>query len=79
MDVSDNNCTCCIKSYTVAGDSKIINTTDISVDYNGGKYFYVNEGSADGHAVAGACVKFNINGKTYAAKTNAKGIAQKAL
>ena len=66
----------CLKVYTVADDTKIINNKDIAVDYNGGKYFTVNVVTADGIPVAGASVKFNINGKTTAVKTDGNGIAK---
>ena len=68
---------CCIKAYTVADDTKIINNNNIAVDYSGGKYFSVNVVTADGHAVAaGAEVKFTINGKTSTVKTDSSGIAK---
>ena len=66
----------CLKAYTVADDSKIINNKDISVDYAGGKYFSVNVVTDDGIAVAGASVKFNINGVTTTVKTNSNGVAK---
>ena len=67
----------CIKAYTLADDTKIINNNDISVDYDGGKYFSVKVVTADGHAVgAGAAVKFTINGKTSTVKTDKNGIAK---
>ena len=66
----------CLKAYTVADDSKIINNKDISVYYDGGKYFSVNVVTADGIPVVGASVKFNINGKTTPVQTDANGIAK---
>jgi hypothetical protein len=67
----------CLKVYTVADDTKIINNKDITVDYGSGSYFTVKVVTADGHAVgAGAVVKFTINGKTTTAITDAKGIAK---
>ena len=67
----------CLKVYTVADDTKIINNKDISVDYNGGKYFSVKVVTADGHAVgAGAKVTFTINKKTITVTTDKNGIAQ---
>ncbi len=66
----------CLKVYTVADDSEIINNKDISVDYDAGKYFSVKVLTADGHAVAGANVKFTINKKTTTVKTNSNGIAK---
>jgi hypothetical protein len=67
----------CLKVYTVADDSKIINNKDISVDYGSGSYFTVQAVTSDGHAVgSGAIVKFTINGKTTTAKTDSKGIAK---
>jgi hypothetical protein len=67
----------CLKVYTVADDSKIINNKDISVDYAGGNYFTAQVVTDDGHAVgAGAVVKFTINGKTTTTKTDSNGIAK---
>ena len=67
----------CLKAYTVADDSKIINNKNISVDYNGGKYFSVKVVTADGHAVgAGAKVTFTINKNTKTVKTDKNGIAK---
>ncbi len=67
----------CLKVYTVADDSKIINNENITVEYNSGKYFSVQVVTADGHAVgAGAVVNFTINGKTVSAVTDANGTAK---
>ena len=66
----------CLKAYTVADDSKIINNKDISVDYDGGKYFSVNVVTADGIPVVGAKVTFTINKKTKTVTTNKNGIAK---
>ena len=67
----------CLKVYTVADDTKIINNKDISVDYNGGKYFSVKVVTADGHVVgAGAKVTFTINKKTKTVTTDKNGIAK---
>jgi hypothetical protein len=76
-DLSLNNSMACLKVYTVADDTKIINNEDISVDYGGGKYFSVAVVTDDGHAVgAGEKVSFTINGKTTTVKTNGDGIAK---
>ena len=73
----DGGAIVCLKVYTVADDSKIINNKDISVDYGSGSYFTVQAVTSDGHAVgSGAIVKFTINGKTTTAKTDSKGIAK---
>ena len=66
----------CLKVYTVADDSKIINNENISVGYGGGKYFSVKVVTEEGIAVSGASVKFNINGVTKTVKTNSKGVAK---
>ena len=67
----------CLKVYTVADDSKIINNKDISVDYAGGKYFSVKVVTADSRvAVAGEKVTFTINKKTKTVTTNKNGIAK---
>jgi C1A family cysteine protease len=76
-DAYDLGYIACLKAYTVADDSKIINNKNIAVDYNGGKYFSVKVVTADGHAVgAGAKVTFTINKKTKTVKTNKNGIAK---
>ena len=76
-DITLENRTVCLKVYTVADDTRIINNADIAVDYAGGKYFSVNVVTADGHKVgSGVSVKFNIGGKTTTVKTNADGIAK---
>ena len=76
-DAYDLGYIACLKVYTVADDTKIINNKDISVDYNGGKYFSVKVVTADGHAVgAGAKVTFTINKKTITVTTDKNGIAQ---
>ena len=67
----------CLKVYTVADDSKIINNENVTVDYGSGSYFTVQVVTADGHAVgAGAVVNITINGKTTTAITDAGGIAK---
>ena len=75
-DYATLNKTVCLKVYTLEDDSKIINNKNIAVDYSGGKYFSVNVVSGDGHPVAGASVKFNINGKTTTVETDSNGIAK---
>ena len=74
-DFSLNKSAACLKVYTVADDTKIINNNGITVDYDGGKYFSVKVGTADGHAVVGASVGFTINGKTVNTTTDSEGIA----
>ena len=66
----------CLKVYTVADDSKIINNENVTVDYGSGSYFTVQVVTADGIPVVGASVKFNINGKTTPVQTDANGIAK---
>ena len=67
----------CLKVYTVADDSKIINNENITVDYGSKSYFSVQVVTANGHAIGeGAAVKFTINGKTTTAITDADGIAK---
>ena len=67
----------CLKVYTVADDTKIINNENITVDYGSGSAFSVKVVTADGHAVgAGAAVNFTINGKTITAFTDADGVAK---
>ncbi|WP_407393713.1 C1 family peptidase [Methanobrevibacter sp.] len=76
-DAYDLGYIACLKAYTVADDSKIINNENIAVDYSSGSYFSVQVVTADGHVVgAGARVNFTINGKTTTVKTNSNGIAK---
>ena len=76
-DITLENKTVCLKVYTVKDDTKMINNKNIAVDYNGGSYFSVKVVTADGRAVgAGEVVKFTINKKTTAVKTNNNGIAK---
>ena len=75
-DASLESQVCVIKAYTVVDDSIIIDNKDISVDYDGGKYFSVNVVTANGIAVSGASVTFNINSKTTTVKTDSDGIAK---
>ena len=77
VDAVSQGVICCIKAYTLADDTKIINIKNISVDYAGGSYFSVKVVTADGHAVgAGEKVKFTINGKTSTVQTDKNGIAK---
>ena len=77
IDCYTEDAIACLKVYTVVDDTKIINNKDISVDYNGGKYFSVKVVTADGHAVgAGAKVTFTINKNTKTVTTDKNGIAK---
>ena len=76
VNASDNNTVCAIKVYTVADDSHVIDNEDISVDYNGGKYFSVKVVTADGRIVVESSVKFVFNGKTTTVNTDSNGIAK---
>ncbi|WP_407422681.1 Ig-like domain-containing protein [Methanobrevibacter sp.] len=77
QDAYDLGYIACLKVYTVADDSKIINNENITVDYGSESYFTVQVVTADGHAVGeGAVVNFTINGKATAAITDAEGIAK---
>ena len=76
-DAYDLGYIACLKVYTLADDSKIINNENITVDYGSGSYFTVQVVNADGHSVgAGAVVNITINGKTATAITDASGIAK---
>lgn len=76
VDFATLNKTVCLKVYTVADDSKIVNNKNISVDYGGGSYFTVKVVTADGRAVgAGESVNFTINGKTQTVQTDMNGTA----
>ena len=77
QDAYDLGYIACLKVYTVADDSKIINNENITVDYGIGSYFSVQVVTADGHAIGeGAAVNFTINGKVTTATTDADGIAK---
>ncbi|WP_407415119.1 C1 family peptidase [Methanobrevibacter sp.] len=77
QDGYDTGDIACLKVYTVADDSKIINNENITVDYDSGFYFSVKVVTADGHSVgAGAAVNITINRKTTSAITDADGIAK---
>ena len=77
QDAYDLGYIACLKVYTVADDSKIINNENITVDYGSGSYFSVQVVTADGHAIGeGAAVNFTINGKVTTATTDADGIAK---
>ena len=76
-DCYTENAVACLKVYTVADDSKIINNKNITVDYGSGSYFSVKVVTADDHSVgAGAKVKFTINKKTKTVTTDKNGIAK---
>ncbi len=75
-NVTDMGVVASIKAYTVADDSKITNNANITVDYDGGKYFSVKVVTEDGHGVVGADVKFTINGQTKTVKTGSDGTAK---
>ena len=76
IDLYDEGKTACLKVFTVADDSRIIDVEDISVDYAGGKCFSVRVVTADGHAVVGANVTFTINKRTVTVPTDKGGIAK---
>ena len=76
-DLAPLNKTVCLKVYTVADDTKIINNKNITVDYAGGSYFSVKVVTAEGRDVgAGESVKFTINGKSTTVKTDNNGMAK---
>ena len=75
-DLYPLNKTVCLKVYTLADDTKVIDNKNITVDYDGGSYFTVKVVSADDNIVVGADVKLNINGKTTTVKTGSDGIAK---
>ncbi len=76
-DMAGLNKTVCLKVYTVADDSKIIENKNITIDYDGGSYFTVKVVATDGRVVAaGEEVSFTINGKTSTVKTDDDGIAK---
>ena len=76
-NLTDYGAVCCIKAYTLADDTKIINNKDISVDYSGGKYFSVKVVTGNGHAVGiGEKVTFTINKKSTTVTTDKNGIAK---
>ena len=66
----------CLKVYTVADDSRIIDNKDMSVNYGDESFFTVRVATDDGHAIAGAFVVFTVNGKTINATTDNDGIVK---
>ena len=75
-DLYDEGGIACLKVYTVADDSKIIDNRDFQVDYGSESSFSVRVVTADGHAVVGADVNFTINGKAITSKTDKNGMAK---
>ncbi len=75
-DITLENKTVCLKVYTVADDSRIIDNKDLSVNYGDESFFTVRVATDDGHAIAGASVQFTINGKTINSTTDNEGIAK---
>ncbi|WP_407375083.1 C1 family peptidase, partial [Methanobrevibacter sp.] len=75
-DITLENKTVCLKVYTVADDSRIIDNKDLSVNYGDESFFTVRVATDDGHAIAGAFVVFTVNGKTINATTDNDGIAK---
>lgn len=66
-----------IKVFTVVDDSKLVDNTDMTVDYVSGKYFTVKVVTADGKKVgAGEKVTFLINGKKTVVTTDINGVAK---
>lgn len=66
-----------IKVFTVVDDSKLVDNTDMTVDYASGKYFTVKVVTADGKKVgAGEKVTFLINGKKTVVTTDINGVAK---
>ena len=77
QDAYDLGYIACLKAYTVADDSKIINNENITVDYGSGSYFSVKVVTADGHSVgAGEVVTFTINNVTYNITTDENSTAK---
>ena len=66
-----------LKAYTVEDDTKIINNTNITVDYAGESYFSVKVVTDDGREVcAGEVVTFTINNVTYNITTDENSTAK---
>ena len=77
IDLAPLNKTVCLKVYTVADNTKLVNNKNISVDYVGGSYFSVKVVTEDGVPVgSGESVIFTINGKTIGVQTDSNGIAK---
>ncbi len=76
VDLYDEGMIACLKVYTVADDSKVIDNKDIQVDYGKKSWFGVRVVTADGYAVVGADVDFTINGKAVTVKTDSDGTAK---
>ena len=76
-DAYDLGYIACLKVYTVADDTKIVDNKNMTVYYDGGSYFSVKVVTGDGRAVgAGESVKFTMGGKTTTVKTDSNGIAK---
>ena len=76
-DCFDSGQVACLKVYTVADNTKVIDNKNIAVDYDGGSYFSVKVVTDDGHSVgAGEKVKFTINKKSTTVTTDDNGIAK---
>jgi hypothetical protein len=68
--------------YSLTNTFRILSTisaNDISKVQNDGRKFYATFHKSDGKALSGKNVKFKVNGKTYNAKTNSKGVASVSL
>ena len=76
VDLYDKGMMACLKVYTVADDSRIVDNEDILVDYGKKSWFSVRVVTADGYAVVGGDVDFTINGKTITVKTDINGTAK---